>query len=172
MVDLWVNRHESPNTRRNYRRQARQFLAFVRRPLATIGDLQAYLASLEPLAPATRVNATAALKSLLTFAHETGYILFNPGRVLKCPAVKNRLAERILNEPDVLRMIALEPKLRNRVLLTLLYGAGLRISEACGLRWRDLSERDKAGQATVFGKGGKTRVVLLSANTWRLVMEL
>jgi hypothetical protein len=29
MVDLWVNRHESSNTRRNYRRQARQFLAFV-----------------------------------------------------------------------------------------------------------------------------------------------
>ena len=46
-VDLWVSRHESPNTRRNYRRQARLFLTFVRRPLATvgIGDLQAYLAS-------------------------------------------------------------------------------------------------------------------------------
>jgi integrase/recombinase XerD len=76
MVDLWVSRHESPNTRRNYRRQARLFLTFVRRPLATvgIGDLQAYLASIEPLASVTRANATAALKSLLAFAHETGYI--------------------------------------------------------------------------------------------------
>jgi len=174
MVDLWVNRHESANTRRNYRRQAERFLAFVRRPLGTvgIGDLQAYLVTLEEQAPATRANTTAALKSFLSFAHETGYIAFNVGRVLKAPAIKNRLAERILNEPDVLRMIALEPKIRNRVLLTLLYGAGLRISEACGLRWRDLTARDKAGQAAVFGKGGKTRVVLLSANTWRLVTEL
>ncbi|WP_313899048.1 tyrosine-type recombinase/integrase, partial [Methylobacterium sp. J-072] len=45
----------------------------------------------------------------------------------------------------------------------MLYGGGLRISEVCGLRWRDLAVRDEAGQATVFGKGGKTRVVLLSA---------
>jgi integrase/recombinase XerD len=75
MVDLWVSRHESPNTRRNYRRQARLFLTFVRRPLATvgIGDLQAYLAS-RAVASATRANATAALKSFLAFAHETGYI--------------------------------------------------------------------------------------------------
>jgi integrase/recombinase XerD len=174
LIALWVGRHESPNTRRNYRRQAERFLNHVRRPLAfvTIGDLQAYLATLEGQAPATRANATAALKSFLSFAHEIGYIPFNVGRVMKAPPVKNRLAERILNEPDVLRMIAIEPKLRNRVLLTLLYGAGLRISEACGLHWRDLAERDRAGQATVFGKGGKTRVILLSANTWRLVQEL
>jgi integrase/recombinase XerD len=174
MVDLWVRRHESPHTRRNYRRQAERFLGYARRPLAsvTVGDLQDYLATLQDQAPATRANATAALKSLFSFAHEIGYIPFNVGRVMKAPSVKNRLAERILNEPDVLRMIALEPKLRNRVLLTLLYGAGLRISEACGLRWRDLAGRDRAAQATVFGKGGKTRVILLSANTWRLVQEL
>ena len=52
------------------------------------------------------------------------------------------------------------------------FGAGLRISELCGLRWRDLAERDDAAQATVFGKGGKTRLVLLSANTWRQIREL
>ena len=69
-------------------------------------------------------------------------------------------------------MIGLEPNLRNRALLTLLYGGGLRIAEACGLRWRDLTEREDGGQATVYGKGGKTRVVLLSASTWRLLTEL
>jgi site-specific recombinase XerD len=35
-------------------------------------------------------------------------------------------------------MIALEPDERNRVLLDVLYAAGLRVSEACGLRWRSL----------------------------------
>lgn len=144
------------------------------RPLeaVTLGDVQAYLETLAEQAPATRANATAVLKSLLNFAQTTGYLRFNVGRVLKAPAVKNTLAERIMAEPDVLRMIALEPNARNRALLTLIYGAGLRISEVCGLRWRDLTERDRAGQATVFGKGGKTRVILLSANTWRLLTDV
>ncbi|MHB2205604.1 tyrosine-type recombinase/integrase [Methylobacterium sp. CM6257] len=62
--------------------------------------------------------------------------------------------------------------MRNRVLLTVLYSGGLRISEACGLRWRDLAIRDTAGQATVFGKGGKTRAVLLSAATWKVLGAL
>ena len=75
-------------------------------------------------------------------------------------------------EPDTLRMVGLEPNLRNRALLTPLYGGGLRIDEACGLRWRDLTEREEGGQATVYGKGGKTRVVLLSASTWRVPTEI
>ena len=82
------------------------------------------------------------------------------------------LAERIMPEADALRLVALEPNARNRALLTVLYGGGLRISEVCGLSWRDLAERDEAGQATVMGKGGKTRVVLLSANTWRAIQGM
>jgi integrase/recombinase XerD len=58
------------------------------------------------------------------------------------------------------------------VLLTVLYGGGLRIPEVCGLRWRDLPVRDDAGQATVFGKGGKARAVLLSVATWEVLMAL
>src|SRR4051794_23845933 len=168
LVAMWVARSASPHTQRNYARQAARFLAFVAKPLALVrlGDVQAYLATLEGQAPATRANATAALKSLFSFAQETGYLRFNLGKVLKAPPVKNTLAERILAETDTLLMIRLEPNARNRTLLTLLYGGGLRISEICGLRWRDLAERDAAGQVTVYGKGGKTRVVLLSANTW------
>ena len=71
-----------------------------------------------------------------------------------------------------LGQIRLESNPRNRAILTLLYGAGLRISEACDLRWRDLAARDDAGQVTVFGKGGKTRVVLLSAVIWRQILGL
>ena len=107
------------------------------------------------------------LKSLFTFAQETGFLRFNLGKALKAPPIKNTLAERILDEAAMHRMIALEPNARNRAMLTLLYGGGLRISEICGLRWRDLADRDGAGQVTVYGKGGKTRVVLLSAETWR-----
>ena len=56
-------------------------------------------------------------------------------------------------------LLAREPGHRNRVLLRLLYRAGLRVSEIAGLCWRDLHARDDGGQVTVFGKGGKTRTV-------------
>src|SRR3712207_1148691 len=174
LVDLWLGRHASRHTRRNYARQAARFLAHVGKPLAEIrlGDVQGYAASLEHQAPATRANAIAAVKSLFTFAQEAGYLRFNVGAAVKAPPVKNTLAERIFSEADVLLMIRAEPNRRNRAALTLLYAGGLRISELCGLAWRDLTERDGAGQVTVFGKGGKTRIVLLSAATWRELQAL
>ncbi|ARW11732.1 Tyrosine recombinase XerD [Acetobacter ascendens] len=49
----------------------------------------------------------------------------------------------------------------------LLYGTGLRISEACALRWRDMTRRQSGGIATVFGKGGKTRHVQVSPSLWK-----
>ena len=50
--------------------------------------------------------------------------------------------------------------------------AGLRVSELCNLTWRNLQERDESGQVTVFGKGKKTRHVLLDTKTWDEVMSL
>ena len=174
MVALWVARHESRHTRRNYLRQAERFLAHVGRPMGEVrlGDVQGYAASLDGLASASRANALAAVKSLLSFAQEVGYLRFNVGKAVKLPSVKETLAERIMGEADAMRLVALEPDPRNRAMLPLLYGAGLRVSELCALRWRDLAPRDAAGQVTTMGKGGKTRAVLLSANTWRTVQAL
>jgi site-specific recombinase XerD len=174
LVKLWVARSASPHTQRNYRRHASRFFAFIRRPLATVTlrDLQAYFDSLHFAAPASRANATAAVKSLLSFAQEVGYLRFNVGKVVKAPPVKNTLAERIMAEADTLRMIGLESSPRNRALLTVLYGGGLRIAEICGMRLRDLCDRDNGGQVTIYGKGGKTRAVRLSTSTCRLLAEL
>src|SRR5262249_17133377 len=75
----------------------------------------------------------------------------NPAAELTIPAYENRLAERILAEGDVLQMLAAESNPRDRILLRLLYGAGLRVSEACSLLWRNLHARGEAGQITIFG---------------------
>ena len=56
--------------------------------------------------------------------------------------------------------------------MRLLYAAGVRVSEVCGLKWRDVQSRGEAGQITVYGKGGKTRFVLLSADTWQELIVL
>src|SRR5690606_1279044 len=82
------------------------------------------------------------------------------------------LAERILTEAEVQRMIALEPDERNRGLLRLLYAGGLRVSEIVALTWGDVQENRDAGQVTIYGKGGKTRHVLLSQETWAQLVAL
>ena len=68
MIELWLGKHASRHTRRNYIRHVERFLAFVRKPLAEIrlGDLQRFATSLEAegQASATRANAVSALKSL------------------------------------------------------------------------------------------------------------
>ncbi len=154
---------------RAYLRDVRSFLAFVGKPLRviTLGDAQAFADSLSALSSASRARTLAALKSLYTFGHGTGYLVYNIGTALRLPSQKHTLAERILTESAVQRMLVLETDGRNHALLRVLYSAGLRVAEVCALRWRDAQERDDAGQLVVFGKGGKTRVVLLSADTWR-----
>src|SRR2546429_6757464 len=47
------------------------------------------------------------------------------------------------------------------------------LSEACDLKWRDVVARDNGkAQITVFGKGGKERAVLISADTYRELLAL
>ncbi len=58
--------------------------------------------------------------------------------------------------------------LRNHLLLEFLYYTGARVSEVARLTWRDIkANRNGLGQVTLFGKGGKTRTVLLSESLYR-----
>jgi integrase/recombinase XerD len=76
------------------------------------------------------------------------------------PKVKDSLAQRILEIEEVRRLIEATKSERDFLLLSLMYGCGLRVSEVCGLTWSDLKRRREGGQATIFGKGSKTRACL------------
>ena len=167
LLRLWLH-GKAAHTVRAQAADARAFLAWVARPLraVTAGDVQDFGASVGGLAPASQARKLGSVKSLLGFAHRLGYVDFNAGAPVRLPPVKGTLAERIIPEGDVHRLLALEANPRNHALLRLLYVAGLRISEACNLRWRDLAARDDAGQVTIFGKGGKTGAVLLTPSQW------
>lgn len=173
LIALWL--HGRPaTTARAYSADAREFLGHAGVPIrgVTLGAVQSFVDSLGAMKPASRARKVSSIKSLFTFAHRLGYVTLNVGAAVKPPSVKNTLAERILDEGAVHRLIALEPDARNAAMLRVLYGAGLRISEAASLCWRDLQPRDDAGQVAVFGKGGKTRVVLLPASLWRSLVAL
>lgn len=174
LVALWLGNYRSPHTRRRYAADARAFLLFVSRPLRTVtlGDVQAYGASLADGGDATAAARLTGVKSLISFAHRIGYLLFDVAAPLQLPAVQDRLSERIVTEFDIQRMLNLERHPRNATILHTFYHTGIRLSELCGLRWRDLVPRDDGGQISVMGKGSKTRPVLLRASIWDRIIEL
>lgn len=173
LIQLWLS-GRSVKTMQAYGSDARAFLHFCRKPIraVTVGDVQGFASLNEDKASATQARKLSAVKSLISFAHRIGFVSFNVGAVVKLPSIKNTLAERIADEPSVQRLLAFNSEGRNGAILKLIYGGGLRISETCGLKWRDLSPRDNAGQATIYGKGGKTRVVILSVGVWAGLMAL
>jgi site-specific recombinase XerD len=107
----------------------------------------------------------AAVRSLFRFAERVGYCR-NVASGVDLPHNDQHLAERIVPEAAIQQMVELEPEPRNRALLALLYTTGLRVSEACGLCWADLKERDGSAQITVVGKGRRTRSVFAPAAIW------
>lgn len=176
LIDLWLH-GRSIGTQRVYRDAANRLLRHTAKPLneTTLADLQSYADYLEApgLQPATRRRLLASIKSLFSFGHRLGYLPFDTARPLKLPPLRDTLAERIIDESLVLRMIALEPSARNAAILALFYGGGVRVSELVGLKWKDVQARqDGQGQVTVFGKGAKTRTILLSAGVFGRVMAL
>lgn len=175
LIELWLH-GRSRHTQRAYRADAGRFLAAVEKPLlrVTLGDLQHFAGELVEvgLEPTSVYRSLSAVKSLFAFGHRLGYLPFDVARPLRLPALRETLAERILDEADVLRMIALERMPRNRAILLTLYAGGFRVAELCSLTWSDLQGRDDAGQITVFGKGGKTRAVLMPLSVWNAVQAL
>lgn len=167
LITVWLNTFTSPNTQAVYAKTAADFLAFVAKPLnqVTVSDLQSWLASRPDLAPASQNTRLTALRSLYRLGTKIGYLTRNPTAVLRNRPVVQRRAERILSEQEVKTLLSAPMLARNRALLYLLYAAGLRASEVVSLQWRDVRYRPDLDQiqVTVFGKGGKTRAVLVPA---------
>lgn len=174
-IDIWLH-GRCHNTSRGYRAEIRRLLDFTQKPLreTTLADLQDYADSLDAarLEPATRRRMLAVVKSAFAFGYELGYLPFHTAKPLRLPSLRDTLAERILDESQVQRMLALERHPRNSVLLTLLYATGVRVSEISGMKWSDCCGRASGGQVSVFGKGSKTRVILIPTNVWQQLIGL
>src|SRR5262249_36967615 len=176
IVEQWLQTKASSATREAYGRDAADFQNWANKPLRELelDDVLAYSRRLdkEDYKARSRRRKLAAVKSLLGFAHQVGYLQLDAGKAVSLPKIKNDLAERILSEEALMKMIALEADRRNQVLIRLLYVTGGRVSEIVGASWRDLQPREDGGQICLFGKRGKTRYVLLPEILWRYLEEL
>lgn len=175
LVEEWIGSKASLRTQTAYRKDATRFLAHAGdKPLnwVTLQDLSHYQQqALAGQSPASIARRISAIKSLLTFGCTLypGFFPVNVGAALKLKKGKDTLAERILSEETVLDLLSVQRRAtedryreRNAVLLRLLYKAALRREEVCQLSWRDVQDREHGqGQLTVYGKGGKTRPILI-----------
>jgi integrase/recombinase XerD len=155
----------APRTVEAYRRDLTALAAGLGKPVgaATTEDIEAHLASMRGrgLASTTIARRAAAIRSF--FRHQTllGARTDNPAAELDLPRRTRRLP-RTLSPGEAERLVeaarGTTPRaLRDHALVELMYGAGLRVSEAVGLG-RGGVDLDERFVRTV-GKGGKERVV-------------
>ena len=130
---------------------------------ATGDDLERWLAELRAagLAPATIARRVAAVRSFFRHLILLGVRTDSPAAALELPRRRRRLP-RTLSPAEAQRLIEAAPgttprSLRDRALVELLYGAGLRVSEAVGLGKTDIDLEQRLVRCV--GKGNKERVV-------------
>lgn len=162
-----AERDLSPHTLAAYRHDLAQFAEWGSRSGATrLGDvdrrlLRRYVAYLGERDYARRSIArkVSALRSLLRWAVLQRLIPANPAEDVAAPKL-DRPLPRVLRPPEAERLCELPPDddpvgLRDRAVIELLYGGGLRVGELCGLDLDDIDLR--AGAVRVIGKGRKQR---------------
>jgi len=157
----------SPRTVDAYRRDLADLASFLGRSpaTATIDDLEGWLAAFRArgLAPSSLARRAAAARTFFRHLVLLGIRPDNPAAEIALPRRRRRLP-RSLSPAEIERLIeaanGVTPRsLRDRALVELLYGAGLRVGEASALDVRDVDLH--RGDVKVLGKGGKERVVPL-----------
>ena len=118
------------------------------------------------LSLASRNRKAATLKSFFGWAFQESLIEKDLSLQITCPKVPKKLPH-FLSVDETLAVLKTfdgdKSPLREKVLFLLLYGGGLRISEACNLRWNEVHVAQKV--LRVKGKGSKERVVALPSLT-------
>jgi integrase len=141
----WLRLHRKPGTAAKYPQLLKPFgEAYGDRELAslTLDDLEnEYLAQFSSLSPASRRNRIAALKSLFGFAEKFGYIETNPTRRLEIPERDDEMKSWLDPEQDA-AVLAAAVLQHEQLIVWLLRWTGLRVSEACNLKWSDVDLRN------------------------------
>jgi integrase/recombinase XerD len=157
----------APRTVDAYRRDLAQLAAWRGGPVgnATTEELERWLAEQRAagVAPSTVARRVAASRSFFRHQLLLGTREDNPAAALQLPR-RSRTLPRTLSAAEAERLIdaaagSTPRALRDRALVELLYGAGLRVSEATGLHRRSIDLDERVVRA--LGKGSKERLVPL-----------
>lgn len=174
-LDEWLEhlagvRRVSPQTVRSYRVGVGQYVAHLRRDgrrarRARPCDVESFCASLQG-SPATISQRMYAVRSFHRWLHDTKRAKTNPAAAVRVPSVPEALStsptaaaiQRILDAHG-----ATARGVRDRAIVSMLYGCGLRVSELLHLGLDDVDL--DARRMTVTGKGRKRRLVPIPNGT-------
>ncbi len=112
----------------------------------------------------TLARHLASLRGFFTHVHEKGLMAENPALILTNPKIAQTIPD-VLTQEETVRLleapnIGTKLGLRDRAILEVLYGAGLRVSELTNLRPLDYDPQ--TDMLRIWGKGGKERLVPLN----------
>lgn len=176
LAHIAFQKNYSEATVRSYGTDLEEFEIFLRRKEKSLGlletvrkkDVQEFLAALyrQKMHKTSMARKLSCLRSFFRFMLKKKYIAENPmlgisnpkqeihhPTMLNVDQVTGMLDEKNPNEEDIFYY-------RDNALLELLYGSGLRISEALGINLQEI--KADSDTVKVFGKGSKERIVPLS----------
>jgi len=169
---LDVERRVSPHTLAAYRRDLDALTLWATDNGQTVEALQAdhiraFVAAehRRGLTPKSLQRRLSACRSFYAWLLRNGHIKASPAAAIRAPKAPRKLPQVL--DPDEAKALVEVPTdvplgVRDRALLELFYSSGLRLSELCGLHWRDLQLDD--GLVHVLGKGSKQRIVPLGSH--------
>jgi len=160
----------SANTQLAYNRDLRKFVSFLQEKCrkGKIGDItkQDIISFLfwqldQGVAYSTVARALSSIRTFYKFLILEGYITVNPTADLETPRIKRKLpqilsieeVDKLMEQPNV----ALPLGIRDRAMLEVMYGTGIRVSELLSLQVEDINIT--AGFLRCMGKGKKERII-------------
>lgn len=181
ILRMAVERRAPKTTLEAYTRDVRQFLQFMREHLggpASIqdlddlrtGDIRAFLAArrAKGLSSRSLARALSSIRSFFGHLEKEGLADGTSVRAIRPPKLPHALPKPVsmrdaltISTTDMHSGAGIEPwvSARDAAVLTLLYGCGLRISEALNLNCIDAPPAHEDSAMRVVGKGNKTRLV-------------
>jgi integrase/recombinase XerC len=193
LAHLRAERRLSPKTCEAYARDVRQCLTFLSqhwgglvtlKRLAALeaSDVRAFMAArrADDIGGRSLMRALAGLRSFARFLEREGLGKVGALSVIRAPKVGKSLPKPIhmsaakrLADASERAGEDRDPWIwaRDAAVMALLYGSGLRISEALGLKRRDVPQPGAGDVLVVTGKGNKTRMVPVLQNVLALVQE-
>lgn len=170
-----IIKSSSPLTIKAYLKDLEQALGPCKNDTITATGYQSLLLGLTrkaqmrwaPLSPASRNRKAATLKSFFAYLYAEKITPKNLGLLVQAPQVPKRIPH-FISVDEVMAVLGTfedsaneAQEAREKTLFLLLYGGGLRISEACSLKWSEYSPDSRS--LRIKGKGAKERVVILPA---------
>ena len=165
LAHLAVERQRSAHTLEAYRLDLAALVGWAqgRDLLGLHGeDIRAFIAHehRRGLAPKSLQRRLSACRSLYRWLLKQGRIAALPTEGVRAPKAPRKLPQ-VLDVDEAVQLVEVATDaplgLRDRAMLELFYSSGLRLSEVCALRWRDLDFEQ--GLVSVLGKGSKQRIV-------------